>query len=377
MAVAREKRVIFVKRKTGYLHYRDDPKGLRSILSRSFPQGSKRPMLPSRLFSQPGSFPCLKQPISVDMEDRSERNRLNLEFISSFSDDPHILAFANHFCSDTDDDDQKAGVSEFCTSVLYECLTREKPEMLRTYLSIYQLLQQLPVQETSLGLWNLVLVQAYYKGVSSSKLSADWTSEPLLQPEFLASVDLAVGKFFASLNFAENLTDYVLDGFAAVRPDVIPVPSATLSSPSSSVSASVSSSSFTTSPSSRLFGGYLIFHEIPNPINIRNKFDTISMIVTNMSSNPSVSSTSRPPTSTKKARLVDRSPATVSSRAKDDDKKSKTRPGSAVPSQLLNLKKGALYPLFAMMFPGLPTSSFPSLFSVFIAHQTHQHSERD
>jgi hypothetical protein len=39
-------RVIFVKRKTGFLTYDQDPKGLRSVLSRSFPKGARLSFLP-------------------------------------------------------------------------------------------------------------------------------------------------------------------------------------------------------------------------------------------------------------------------------------------------------------------------------------------
>ena len=42
-----------------------------------------------------------------------------------------------HFCKP----DLASG--EFSTAALYECLTRDKPEMLETYLAIYQILQDL------------------------------------------------------------------------------------------------------------------------------------------------------------------------------------------------------------------------------------------
>lgn len=87
-----------------------------------------------------------------------QRNRRSLEnFIKSFSADPLILAFANHLCRPpsfsyspssnnnkergTDETSDAASLATFCTSVLYECLTQDKPEILQTYLSIYQTFQ--------------------------------------------------------------------------------------------------------------------------------------------------------------------------------------------------------------------------------------------
>jgi hypothetical protein len=37
-------------------------------------------------------------------------------------------------------------------------------------------------------LHNVLLVLAYYKGQHAKRLTADWTNEPLLQAEFVASV---------------------------------------------------------------------------------------------------------------------------------------------------------------------------------------------
>ncbi len=60
-----------------------------------------------------------------------------------------MLAFARHFCIDTN----VAGT--FSTAVLYECLTREKPEMLQTYLAMYQTVERLKYQ---LSIFILVFV---------------------------------------------------------------------------------------------------------------------------------------------------------------------------------------------------------------------------
>ena len=185
----RQQRVIYVKRKTGHLLYSQDEKGLKGILSRSFPKDGSDAML----------FP------------RSQKNRE--EFVRSFSADPSIVAFAKHFCSD---DSERA---RFCTNVLYSCLTHEKPEMLPTYLSIYQAMEQLRHQENSLSLWNLLLALSYYHTSLDNKLRASWTSEPLLQSEFMASLELKLHSFFGSLPFEKQLSAYLSNGSHPVFTD--------------------------------------------------------------------------------------------------------------------------------------------------------------
>lgn len=78
-------RVIYVKRKTGYLLYEQDPKGMQSIMSRSFPKS---------------------QNMYVDQQ---SVQRKQTEFVESFSGDSNMLAFAQEFCHEN----SQAG--KFCT----------------------------------------------------------------------------------------------------------------------------------------------------------------------------------------------------------------------------------------------------------------------
>lgn len=254
-AMLRNRRVLYVKRKTGYLLYEHDPKGLRSILSRSFPTSSRL------------KFKNLEF-------GESEKNKS--ELVSSFSADHNILAFADHFCN------EKSLLGTFCTDVLYECLTREKPEMLRTYLAIYQIITHLHQQENPIGICNLKLVSAYYSGTFCDRLSADWTSEPLLQQEFVQSIQLAVKHFFEHLQFDKDLAGYA--GHSLTRqtkkPDLPSVSQpgnmsqsayldpAAPSSRSALINQAVerTTSLATNSNRSRLYGCYLNFYEVPAPL---------------------------------------------------------------------------------------------------------------
>src|SRR5687768_6675652 len=90
MSILRKK-IIFVKRKTGFLSYNEDPKGFRTILSTTYPKNY------SHLQS------TLQTSNSISITATNERKQKNhKEFISSFSDGPTILSFTQLFCSSND-----------------------------------------------------------------------------------------------------------------------------------------------------------------------------------------------------------------------------------------------------------------------------------
>ena len=107
---------LFVKRKTGYLSYLQDPTGCRSILSRTMPSSRKR----------------------RDEDELAVRNKT--EFFQSFSADPHKLAFSQFFCSDFFQEGRERGEGEdasFFGNALYECLTKERVDLLDLYVELY------------------------------------------------------------------------------------------------------------------------------------------------------------------------------------------------------------------------------------------------
>lgn len=133
--------VLFVKRKPGFLSYMDDPKGFRSILSRSFP----------KIF--------LETPSSQIGSSLSRTH-----FVQAFSSDPNILAFVQHFCSSVDSlgllqsNPRALEFNSFCTSVLYECLSNGSPEMLSVYMELLSTVDRLAFGYPSLAVWNLKLL---------------------------------------------------------------------------------------------------------------------------------------------------------------------------------------------------------------------------
>lgn len=132
---------ILVKKKSGVLSYVQDPHSRRSLLIQS--GGSKS-----------GS---------------------TLELIQSFTENPTLLAFAKYLC-----DDKKSptiarygsrsgfgnSFEEFCASVLHECQTEEKPDLLPLYLSLYFWIttsESNSIQgASSCSVWDIRLIESYY-----------------------------------------------------------------------------------------------------------------------------------------------------------------------------------------------------------------------
>ena len=85
-------------------------------------------------YLQPGLRSILSQPFPKPGL-TNYANSIN-RFFQSFVQDDRILTFAAHFCNTSR---EKLGeMSDFCMRLLYRCLTEEKPEIIATYLSIYQ-----------------------------------------------------------------------------------------------------------------------------------------------------------------------------------------------------------------------------------------------
>ena len=189
-----ERRIIYVKRKTGYLPYADDPHGVRSILARPFPKDT-----------------------AVGIATLSGSGRpagRTAEFVRAFSADPNVLAFVRHFCAPVTGDVNGPSY----TGLLYECLTRNKPEMLQAYMSLAQIVRGLGTCRSCEGLWNLKVLFAYYECCWGDGGNAEDTSgegEPLIQLDFQAWLKASVEEFLENGQRGEALLDglrtYALD----------------------------------------------------------------------------------------------------------------------------------------------------------------------
>merc|ERR1719378_1923671 len=95
---------LYVKRKAGYLSYSEDPKGHRNLMARTFTGQSEK-----------------------------------LDTITSFSSSSKAALFAELFCSQEDQNDETD--TDFFSSILFECVSKEKLEILQTYMTIEKILK--------------------------------------------------------------------------------------------------------------------------------------------------------------------------------------------------------------------------------------------
>ena len=131
---------------TGHLSYAQDPQALRSLLVRPFTGGDD------------------------DNDDETQATDTHThthtpttsssswELISAFTEDPHLLAFARHFCSTThththtqththtvekEEERESRKEAMLCAGVLYECLAREKPDLLPLHVYVLHVVKAL------------------------------------------------------------------------------------------------------------------------------------------------------------------------------------------------------------------------------------------
>ncbi|KAL0039031.1 hypothetical protein WJX77_005730 [Trebouxia sp. C0004] len=220
---------LYVQRKSGALSYVDDPSGVRSLLSTAFHKGS------------------LSEHEGFDL----------VHLCATFSANPFIMAFAQHFCSkptappslhhpipqpsssqpqesgpDVNARQQGRGASgaveelrAFCRLALYECITQEKPGSLPSYLLLYGLMQGILGADNGSGkhkvkgltaglpptiaLWNLKLALAYYSSslgnlsddIASRSSSGEEDWQPLLRPSFLEALWQKLANLWQELGF--------------------------------------------------------------------------------------------------------------------------------------------------------------------------------
>lgn len=109
-------RRLLVQRKPGHLPYHIDPHALSSLLVRPF------------------------HPPSDD--DTDEEGGREQHVISAFSTDPYLRSLARHeYCPDGSD-------PGFLTGVLYECLSKHKPQLLHLHLGLAAQCRGLPTMPT-------------------------------------------------------------------------------------------------------------------------------------------------------------------------------------------------------------------------------------
>ncbi|MXQ90209.1 hypothetical protein E5288_WYG017338 [Bos mutus] len=153
--------VLYVKLRAGQLSYKEDPMGWQSLLAQTVANRN------------------------------SEARAFKPETISTFTSDPALLSFAEYFCKPTVNVGQKQELLDLFSSVLYECVTQETPEMLPAYIAMDQAVRRLgrrEMSETS-DLWQIKLVLEFFSSRSHQERLQNQPNRGLfMNSEFLPVV---------------------------------------------------------------------------------------------------------------------------------------------------------------------------------------------
>ncbi|KAF5392460.1 hypothetical protein D9757_002247 [Collybiopsis confluens] len=113
---------LYVKRRTAFLSYTEDPRGSRSLFIRSR--------------SSAGDAATLDYPQLTDTKTHAAGDLW--EFITSFSNDPLFLAFAEYFCHGDGKTDQEQLLNTYCHAVLFDSILQGKPQTLQSHLTLFR-----------------------------------------------------------------------------------------------------------------------------------------------------------------------------------------------------------------------------------------------
>jgi anaphase-promoting complex subunit 1 len=120
---------VWVQRKLQHLSYADDPDGRLGLLATSFPTSS-----------------------IAGESDMTRLLEMRDQFIQSYSSSPQISSFVKYLCHPNRKDESSLAFSLFCTTILYECLSQDKLEMIPIYIWIYHAVHRFIETDTRNGL---------------------------------------------------------------------------------------------------------------------------------------------------------------------------------------------------------------------------------
>ncbi|KAJ3872434.1 hypothetical protein F5051DRAFT_155993 [Lentinula edodes] len=113
---------LYVKRRTAFLSYTEDPRGSRSLFVRSR--------------SSAGEAATLDYPQLTDAKTHPAGDLW--EFITSFSNDPLFLSFAEYFCRSDGRTDQEQLLHTYCHAVLFDSILQGKPQTIQSHLTLFR-----------------------------------------------------------------------------------------------------------------------------------------------------------------------------------------------------------------------------------------------
>uniref|UniRef100_J3M678 Anaphase-promoting complex subunit 1 n=1 Tax=Oryza brachyantha TaxID=4533 RepID=J3M678_ORYBR len=192
--------VLYIKRKVGSCSYSDDPIGCQSLLSRAMHEVWDTPSTSCSNQANSGTHSSFR----VD------------QLVSTFSANPSLIAFAK-LCCQSWKHRHNGSFEEFCSQVLYECMSKDRPALLQVYISFYTMVETMwehlrignfPFSD-SLFLCSLKVASAYNEALIDGRI----TTGGIIQSTFLESLMKRIEYIFAELpNLHDNFVNYLSKG---------------------------------------------------------------------------------------------------------------------------------------------------------------------
>ncbi|PPQ69054.1 hypothetical protein CVT24_000097 [Panaeolus cyanescens] len=193
---------LYVKRRTAFLSYTEDPRGSRSLFVRSGSSSGDIATL---------DFPQLTGNQTHPAGDLSE-------FITSFSNDVLFLAFADHFSRPLGETPEEELFQNYCHAALLDSILQDKPQTLQAYLTLYTYRMMKPSHSRyfHLRLQDLRFVSDFYSKVYerhfSGKKDVGVGKPPLVRDTTvlaaLHAVDQRLEDVRSTQDFKEHLGHY-------------------------------------------------------------------------------------------------------------------------------------------------------------------------
>ena len=154
---------LFVKRRTAFLSYMEDPKGSRSLFVRSG--------------SSTGDAATLDFPRATDLKAHPASDLHH--FIASSSNDPLFLAFADRLCKDDGETSDERRFQSYCHAALLDSIVQDKPQTLQSHLSIFHIRTMSPDSAYfTIRLQDLRFATDFYSKIYDRRFSGKTENNP-------------------------------------------------------------------------------------------------------------------------------------------------------------------------------------------------------
>ncbi|KAH7911788.1 hypothetical protein BJ138DRAFT_869582 [Hygrophoropsis aurantiaca] len=183
---------LYVKRRTAFLSYTEDPRGSRSLFVRSGSSAGDAATL---------DFPQLTDATVHPSSDLTH-------FISSFSNDILFLAFADYFSRNDGDTSAEKIFHNYCHAALLDSILQDKIETLQSHLILYQYrTQSIPSRFFHLRLQDLRFAMDFYSKVYDRRFSGRSENNfrpPLIRQSTISGALLALDAALEAIQNSEH-----------------------------------------------------------------------------------------------------------------------------------------------------------------------------